>query len=203
MRLFVIILRACQGFYAWVFNSFKFITINNNKTSYGSSLPVLLFASIWVLGEWLELVIHRISLVIVGYSQTESILNPWASLVGVYGISFIIVASGAQIAALGDQFIWRNSSDSAKAKDSQKTATVSIDLLIVWLLPVVVAFPRVGLKRMIQQWRLAWYRPTYANDKWQRSYRQQHLALYLRLTEPHWQSSDVVIWPESRNNYFS
>tara|TARA_A100000164_G_scaffold378352_1_gene419704 strand:- start:3680 stop:5284 length:1605 start_codon:yes stop_codon:yes gene_type:complete len=186
------------GFYLWVLNGFKFTTINKNKTSYGSWLPVLLFASIWVLGEWLRSwLLTGFPWLFVGYSQTESILSPWASIVGVYGISFIIVASGAQIAVLGNRFIRKNISGSAQANDTQKIAAVSISLLIVWLLPVAVAFPswtekndRAITVSMVQA-------NISQHDKWQRKYRQQHLALYLRLTDPHWQSSDVIIWPEA------
>lgn len=191
------------GFYAWVLNGFTFTTINNNKTSYGSSLPVLLFASIWVLGEWLRSWLFTgFPWLFVGYSQTESILSPWASLVGVYGISFIIVASGAQIAALGGRFIQQNSSDSAKTNKTQKTATVSISLLIIWLLPVAVAFPSWTEKNDPAMTVSMVQANISQHDKWQRRYRQQHLALYLRLTEPHWQSSDVIIWPEAAITIF-
>ena len=191
------------GFYTWVLNGFKFTAINSNKAFCSSSLPVLLFASIWVLGEWLRSwLLTGFPWLFVGYSQTESILSPWASTVGVYGISFIIVASGAQIAALGSRFIRQNSSGSAQPNDTQKTVAVSISLMIVWLLPVAVAFPS-WTEKNDQAMRVSMVQANISqHDKWQRRYRQQNLELYLRLTEPHWQSSDVIIWPEAAITIF-
>ncbi len=190
------------GFYTWVLNGFKFVPAENN-TSYSSSLTVLLFASVWVLGEWLRSwLLTGFPWLFIGYSQTESLLSPWASLIGVYGISFIIVASGAQIAALGNQLIRQNLMMGPQTTSSQKTAPASISLLIIWLLPIALTFPS-WTEKNDQALTVSMVQANISqHDKWQSSYRQQHLALYLRLTEPHWQSSDVIIWPEAAITVF-
>ena len=35
------------------------------------------------------------------------------------------------------------------------------------------------------------------HDKWRREYRQPTLTLYKNLSEPYWESSDLIIWPEA------
>jgi len=61
-----------------------------------SILQALLFASLWVLTELFRgWIVGGFPWVLVGYSQTLSLLGNWAPVIGVRGISFLLIAISA------------------------------------------------------------------------------------------------------------
>lgn len=191
------------SFYIWLENGFKTTAPNIDDALSRTSSSVFLFTSVWVLGEWLRSWLFTgFPWLFIGYSQTESLLNPWASLIGVYGISFIVVGSGAQIALLGNRFVRQNIRSDAPLNDSKKIVAVSIGWLAMWLVPAIITFPN-WTERNDQPLTVSMVQANISqHDKWRRNYRQKHVELYLRLTEPYWQNSDLIIWPEAAMTVF-
>ncbi len=155
---------------------------------------LLLFACLWMLGEWLRTwLLTGFPWLFVGYSHTEAWLAPWAPLVGVYGISLVIALSGACLAQL--LMDWRDS-DGAAAARRQVGITTALAASL-WLLA-----PLLGTLN----WTEAYDEPqrtslVQANisqhDKWRPEKLASTLTLYQDLSEPHWQDSQLLIWPEA------
>ena len=153
------------------------------------SHAVLLFAAMWLLGEWLRSwLLTGFPWVFLGYSQTESLLGAYAPLFGVYGIGFLLSASGAWLA---------NALAAYRAGNQALQPLLGGVLLLAWL----AALP-------LQQ--VEWTQPdaepkqvalVQANisqhQKWSPDFLRPTLALYEDLSEPYWPSHDLIIWPEA------
>ena len=172
------------GLYGWIKRSSQPSPFNR----------LLLFACLWLLGEWLRSwLLTGFPWLFVGYSQTEAWLAPWAPLIGVYGISFILALSGACLAQL--LMAYRAQSTPAPAIRQHRVAAALAAAL--WLLAPLLASI---------EWTESYGEPQRAalvqanisqHDKWRPEQLATTLALYQQLSDKHWASSDVLIWPEA------
>lgn len=136
----------------------------------------------WILGEWLRgWVLSGFPWLALGYSQVDAPLGGYAPLLGVYGVSGLLVLSAALLLLLsqpGRRPLWGGL------------------LVALWL--------GGGLLQQVQ-----WTQPAgaplrvslvQANIpqalKWDKAQRQASIDRYLALTRAHW-DSQLVIWPET------
>ena len=138
--------------------------------------------SLWTLGEWVRSwLFSGFPWLTLGYSQTSGLLSGYASLTGVFGISFIV----AFLAGGCVHLIMR------------KWST----LLAVFLLLVFAAGWQLGQ----YQWTdnsnrdidVALVQGAIPQEvKWLPEYRDTSLERYLEITQPFW-GHDLIIWPET------
>ena len=177
--------------YAWllkkntvVFNSSPSITTAMQSVT---SQQLILFAAVWVCGEWMRSwLLTGFPWLFIGYSQTESVLAGWAPIVGVYGVSFIICISGAVISHL--LFL-------RQGFHTHRTLLTAVALC--WFIAIPLKYVQWTLPAGEPQQVSMVQANISQHDKWRREYRQPTLTLYKNLSEPYWESSDLIIWPEA------
>ena len=177
--------------YAWllkkntvVFNSSPSITTAMQSVT---SQQLILFAAVWVCGEWMRSwLLTGFPWLFIGYSQTESLLAGWAPIVGVYGVSFIICISGAVISHL--LFL-------RQGFHTHRTLLTAVALC--WFIAIPLKYVQWTLPAGEPQQVSMVQANISQHDKWRREYRQPTLTLYKNLSEPYWESSDLIIWPEA------
>lgn len=140
-------------------------------------------AAIWTLTEWTRSwVFTGFPWLSLGYSQTDSILNGMAPVLGVFGITLVLVFSAACVVAI--------------AARPSANRYLALSLLVLWGISWLLA---------VQDW-------TQAEDKqlgvamiqgaipqavkWSPEMRQPTLDLYRELSKPHL-DQDLIIWPEA------
>lgn len=175
------------GVYAWL-NTSSHKQEQKQKPNRAQNLwTILLFAAIWVWGEWMRSwLLTGFPWLFIGYSQTETVLASWASIFGVYGISFIICFSGAALSTL------------ITARKKLSTAAAPITLAItLWLIAIPLSTSPTEqtnskpLKVSMVQANIS------QHEKWQRENLQPTMDLYTALSEQHWNDSELIIWPEA------
>lgn len=173
--------------YAWLSNNGR--SRFNKQTGW----QIILFSSIWVAGEWMRSwLLTGFPWLFIGYSQTEYWLASWAPVVGVYGISFIICFSGA-VAALAFTRI----KDKDLAQNWAMTTALSSVVILLWLAAAPLKNHQWSQVTGGAQSVTMIQANISQHDKWQREYLQPTMQLYAKLSEPHWQTSDLMIWPEA------
>lgn len=137
----------------------------------------------WLLVEWFRgWFVSGFSWLSLGYSQTDTILARFAPILGVYGISaLLLVSAGALVAA------WR-------ARGRERGIAVAV-LLLPWLvaLPLDVEWTRPAgdpVKVAVLQGAIP------QDMKWLLSNRETTLELYAELTREAL-GTPLIVWPES------
>lgn len=175
----------------------------------------LLFACVGLLSEQVRSWIFTgFPWLLVGYSQTESLLAGWAPITGVYGISFIIYLSGAALARwfatsqLITSQLTRSKDLSIQPEiadqDSNKHSTYTAPF---FSLPVIILFLWLaGPALKMIEWTNKYGDPVSVSliqanisqhEKWDPEMLMPTLRLYSEMSEPEWKRSDLVIWPEA------
>ena len=184
---------------SWFTFSF-FCNIHTNHSS-SRSQSILMFAATGVFTEWLRTwLFSGFPWLFAGYSQTEWVLGSWAPLIGVYGISFIIYASGAGVYVLGRSL----QHDSKKDRSLTIKAVLSATLLCWLLAPLIDTIEwsqKTGAARSVSliQANIS------QHEKWQPEQLASSLQLYADMSRGEWESNELVIWPEAAiaNDYTS
>ncbi len=153
------------------------------------------FSAVWIFIEWMRTwLLSGFPWLFIGYSQTESVLAAWAPLVGVYGIGFIIVSSGASIGLIAHQILNKHNNLATNKTFAMKILPI---VALTWLAAPALetmrwSEPQGGAKTVsMVQANIS------QHEKWQRENLQPTMALYKKLTEPYWASSELIIWPEA------
>ncbi len=146
------------------------------------------FSGLWVLFEWLRSwLLTGFPWLYGGYATLDTSMAGWAPVVGVFGLSFWLVAVGASSAAL---LLSRQRLSRALA--GQLIVLASFGIAGEWLAHWSWTQP-VG-----EPLSVALYQPNIPlQQKWDRRYRRQILSQYQVATEPLYANHDVVLWPES------
>ncbi|MDU0111534.1 apolipoprotein N-acyltransferase [Psychrosphaera aquimarina] len=127
----------------------------------------------------------------IGYSQLTSSLSGYAPIVGELGLQAIVILLSCLIVIAFNMH-------TTKTKDNYKYKTVSIVALFL--------IPLAGQSLTYYQWsednkkqiNLALVQGNIAQSiKWQPENEVPTMVKYYELTSPHWQSADIVIWPEA------
>ena len=145
---------------------------------------LLLGALLWVLMEWLRgWILGGFPWLALGYSQTGSPLAGWAPLIGVYGISALLLLSAVALVRL------------AEGRGVQRLASLA-GLLLLWLggwflQQVQWVTPAGGpLRVSIIQGNVE------QAEKWKPENLLPTLQMYRRLTRQA-AGADLIIWPET------
>lgn len=145
---------------------------------------LMLTPAFWVLGEWLRgWVLTGFPWLALGYSQIDSPLSGWAPILGVYGVSWLLVVSACLLIVVlrGNQ----------KQRGLALLAAAAIWFgggflqFIEWTESAGKSIQVSLIQGNIKQ-----------EDKWKREQLMPTLQLYSELTQKNW-SSDIIIWPET------
>ncbi len=150
-------------------------------------LRLIGFPLLWSLSEWLRTWLFTgFPWLFAGYSFTDHGLNGWAPIVGVNGLG--LIASGLAGLMAMSFYHWR-----------------SPKILGLTALTAIVFFGSSPLL-MQHQWthasgtpfRVAIVQPNIAQEmKWQPWFLKPTLDRLSEMSEPYWQDSDWVVWPEA------
>lgn len=151
-------------------------------------MALYIFPTIWVLIEWVRSWIFTgFPWLTLGYSQTHSPLNGYAAIVGVFGISFLVLFSGCLLIQLGVTL---------KQKNYRNCLSALVMLIVIWSL---------GAYLNTKSWVTPYGKPVTVSlvqgnipqeIKWSPDSIIPTLTTYRKLTEPHW-NSNIIVWPES------
>lgn len=169
--------------YAWLNTSSNM----QNQGHTQNLWKALLFAAIWVWGEWMRSwLLTGFPWLFIGYSQTETVLASWASIIGVYGISFIICFSGATLGIL------------ISARKNLTSAAAPTTLAITFWVIAIPLSTSPAEQRNSKPLKVSMVQANISqHKKWQRESLQPTMDLYAALSEPHWSDSELIIWPEA------
>jgi len=144
-------------------------------------LLLAVLPALWTLGEWLRgWVFTGFPWLNLGYSQIDSPLAAYAPVTGVYGVSLAVALSAGALVLFVTERKWP-----------------LVILVAVWL-------PAVGLSYV--QWttpgseslRVALIQGGIEQGiKWDPALRDQTLDHYMKLSEPYWGNSRLIVWPET------
>lgn len=176
--LFVAGLALMPAAMAWVWQRFF---------SHSSGAILLGFPSVWVLTEWFRAwFLSGFPWLYLGNAHLDTWLAGWAPMLGVYGISWIVAASGAMFYLLVTRW------------NRPITRYASLSLVVpLWLAGALCQ-------------DIEWTQPTDAPPvevavvqgnipqdlKWAASNLEPTLNTYADLTARHW-GADLVVWPEA------
>ncbi len=156
---------------------------NRISGSGGWRIQLVVYVLLWVLLEWLRgWFLSGFPWLVLGYSQTGTPLQSYAPLLGVYGVSLLVMISAATLVAVAKKF---------------RALVPSLLILSLvwgggWLLiqkdwtrpsgdPIKVSMIQANVKQSL---------------KWMPETKQPTIDLYLKLTRDEW-GSDLIIWPET------
>jgi apolipoprotein N-acyltransferase len=149
---------------------------------------LLAFPVFWVLLEWSRSWLFTgFPWLSIGYTQIDSVLNGYAPLLSIYGVSLAVVESAALCVDIALE--WRHS--------QRKLAWHSLGiLLVIWL---------TGAGFSWVTWTTPFEKPIKVSlvqgnipqeVKWSPDNLRPTLQRYEKLSLPVWGQSDIVIWPE-------
>ena len=145
---------------------------------------LIAFPAIWILMEWIRTWLFTgFPWLLLGYSQTNSPLRSFAAIVGVYGLSFIIVLSSSLLV-----LIFR---DGLRYWYKSLLPFGLLWMAALLLIPVQWTHP---LGKTLQISLVQGNIPQ--SIKWEPQQAAASLDIYQHLTSQHW-NSDIIIWPES------
>lgn len=146
------------------------------------------FPALWVLLEWFRSwVFTGFPWLLLGNTQIHSPLRGYAALVGVYGLSLLVLISSGLLIQIVTQ---------ARAKQWKKIALYCSLFLSIWIGGAVLT---------LFKWTTPFGKPITVSlvqgnipqeMKWSPESIQPTLNTYRKLTEAHWTSS-LIVWPES------
>ena len=178
---FVLLLSAFPAFIFWLY--FKLSSATEHKHQHVKN--ALLFLCLWVAGDALRTeVLTGFPWLFLGYGHLESPLSGWIPVLGVYGITFITVATGISIALFFTQ-----------ASKSLKVSTVVL-LSLIWVAGPVLKQIEWS-KNTNKELSVALVQLNIPQElKWQPAQRRKTLKLLDKLTREYWHN-DLIIWPET------
>jgi apolipoprotein N-acyltransferase len=144
----------------------------------------LVIPASWVLCEWLRSFLFTgFPWLFVGYTQTNTILKGYAPLIGIYGISFLVVLSAVLITVVIQKIGWKLRGISL------------IVLVLIWgggyfLSGMEWTTTAKTLKVSLVQGNIP------QSVKWNPNMVQPTLQTYETLTAPHW-NRGLIVWPEA------
>lgn len=172
--------------------------LNRYFSSRRLSRYILVFPSLWVLGEWARgWVFTGFPWLFLGYSQLNTVLAGWAPIVGVFGISWIVASTAGLVAylAMTNPFMCPWSLERTKYVAKQSIGSI-LFLLLLWFIGYLLTF---------KPWTQPEGKPLQVSLvqgnipqtlKWDPAQAQASLVIYEMLTKQHWNSS-LIVWPEA------
>lgn len=174
--LFVLLFTLYPAIQGYVLNRFF---SKNNLAKY-----LLVFPASWVLLEWIRSwLFSGFPWLLVGYSQTNSLLRGWAPLFGVYGISLITLIISACLFGI---FYFRKLA----------TRILLIGIIFIFFCGGLVLTKIHWTKPIGKPIKISLVQGNIPQElKWRPEEIQAILKTYIDLTAAHW-DSDIIVWPE-------
>ncbi|WP_111895792.1 apolipoprotein N-acyltransferase [Acinetobacter sp. MB5] len=141
----------------------------------------LTFAPIWILFEWAKTwVFTGFPWLFVGYAFTERVLDQYAPLFGVFGVSFVAVTIACGLVEIiRRKWFW--------------AVPIAVLLVGAWAASFAVFVQPKAAKPL----RVSLVQGNIPQDlKWLTTYQDRTLQIYHDLSAPEW-GQDLVVWPES------
>jgi len=152
--------------------------------SQGGIWRMLLVApAAWVLIEWLRgWILTGFPWLALGYGQIDAPLSGWAPVLGVYGVSFMLVLSASAVVA-------------AVLSEGRSRVVAGVIVLLPWLAGSLLSFVD-WTEPAGDPVRVSILQAGVSQDrKWDREQLRPIMDFYLRTTEAA-QDSAIVVWPE-------
>lgn len=153
----------------------------------GGGASAAILAGIWTLSEWARgWFLTGFTWLQIGYSQIDTALAGYAPALGVYGTSLAAaLIAGLALGAAGRKVL------------PGRRAGMLIGAALVWLGGALLL--RIDwTEEAGPPLRVALVQGNIAQDlKWLPEMRETSVAHYWRLSEPHWATTDLVVWPET------
>ena len=167
---------ACQGY-----------LLNRFFRQDSFSKILLAFPATWVLLEWLRSWLFTgFPWLLLGYSQTDSYLHKLAALVGVYGVSFVVVLSSGLIVCFIRSF-----------RQRRKVAFIYLLIFICLHASPLLLNVNRWIKTNGDAISVSLVQGNIPQQlKWSPDLINKTLDTYTQLTESHW-DSDIIVWPEA------
>lgn len=159
------------------------------KSSY---LNAAVLAALWVLNDGLRTVfLTGFPWLFLGDGHLDSPLSGWVPILGVYGISAIVVATGAYLAVSGKGLV-RSSCSATKLK----SLLTLCSLVIFWAAGYWLNNVR-WTHEDEQSYKVALLQINIPQElKWRASQRPKTLELLASMTRENW-DKDIIFWPET------
>jgi len=144
----------------------------------------------WLLSEFLQAAVFGgFPWLIAGYSQTDAGLGPVASWLGVYGVSWLIIAISVCLTGLFDA--------TQQVGKPRKAAFTALLILLGVAIVANIDERRTDKIRFADHTvKVALVQPNVPQEqKWDRRYFSQIVDILYQETTPHW-GVDFLIWPE-------
>lgn len=150
--------------------------------------PALAFPALWVLFEWLRSwLLTGFPWLYAGYAGIDTPIAGWAPVIGVYGLSFWLIAMGSALVAT----VW---SDRSQRRALAVTLAVLVVLAGLGTPLKSIAWTQVAGQPMT----VALYQPNIPLErKWDRRYFRRILTQYAMASGPLYEQADLLLWPES------
>lgn len=177
---------ALQGYLSVLF--IQRINIVNKKV-----ILILVFPLFWVLQEWFRgWFLTGFPWLSIGYSQTDSFLSGYAAVLGVFGVSWIIILSASLLLVLMLQY---------KKVNITKQIVVFLSIVSLWIVGALLSqinwTEQTGkpLKVSLVQGNVEQI------SKWDPDQFEKRKQRYLSLSQKNW-DSDLILWPENSLTIF-
>lgn len=151
---------------------------------------LIVFPMVWGLLEWFRgWFLTGFPWISLGYSQTNSFLSGYASVLGVYGVSWLTALSSSLLLII------------LLYKCNKRRFIVLLSLVIIWLcgyfLSQINWTETIGkpIKVSLVQGNVE------QQNKWDPEHFEKRKQRYLSLTQKHW-DSDLILWPENSLTVF-
>lgn len=185
--LFVLFLAVFYGLMGWgVFKLRKMTKKSGQQTVFSENVVILFFMPVlWVFLEWLRSwFLTGFPWLLMGYPMIETPLAAYAPLVGIYGLSLLVILISALLVA--------------RIKAVYSVLSMSALFVIAGLLGQIQwSEPQGGsLSVALIQGNVE------QSVKWDRKQLEKTKQLYVSLSKDRWQNNDLIIWPENAIPFF-
>ncbi|MGI9277604.1 MAG: apolipoprotein N-acyltransferase [Endozoicomonas sp.] len=145
----------------------------------------MLFSGLWVLFEWSRSwLLTGFPWLLQGYALLDTPFQSWAPVVGVYGLSLLLVLTATLAVAV-------TVSDKRRMSSLLALAVMAV----VWITSIPLA--KVEWTKRKDQLDFSAIQGNIPQDlKWESGFLQETLDTYFGLTQKEWQQ-DLIIWPEN------
>jgi len=171
-----------------------FYLIDKMATWFGKSLMILIIPFAWVVSEFIQTSLFSgFPWLFAGYSQIDGPLWMLSTWIGVYGVSWFILAIASCLVLLLRQYLF-SKNNSIKQLASSHNAYVLLVLISVPVLSVLIRQPEIIPDK--KSLNVALVQPNIPQEKkWDRRYFSQIVDVLYQQSEKHW-DVDLLVWPE-------
>lgn len=158
---------------------------------YQHKVGFALFLPAWLFTEWLRSwFLTGFPWLSLGYTQTNGPLSGFAPVLGEVGLQALVVASSMLI-------VWSLASSTQKHKSSLRTAQALVFIAILFSLGSVLQSV-TWTSGKGEQLNVTLVQGNIEQSiKWQPENEMPTMLKYLEMSQPHFEHSDIIIWPEA------